>query len=349
MSAIGLSIYSLRALRVRHGDAELHNIKDGKGLIDLVKEFIDTNIKSYVDKQENENLFRFDDWDIRDEIDSKGNKLFRMIYGKMKSGTYGAEGEIVDKTTGKITHKFTRDEAPVLPFSFCIAVPECNEGTTIAVAIFQTLSGNGIKSIFDDYFRAYVKTIDIGLTVSFGALYPKEFINEYMKCGKLTKINMIQYCVPDDIADRIGIDRGIKRTRRIMTISNPIGFIARNRYKIEECLQGNRSYDKIIEFPDFDYDDLKLVFNVGGKNKTISMKNIEKTIVTEDITERVLKEGGNPEKESIILLFEEFSRDYLTDMGIIVSQDGIDEYKLELQKVYCGSGMKENEIDYRIS
>ena len=90
MSAIGLSIYSLRVLRVRHGDAELHNIKDGKGLIDLVKEFIDTNIKSYVDKQENENLFRFDDWDIRDEIDSKGNKLFRMIYGKMKSGTYGA-------------------------------------------------------------------------------------------------------------------------------------------------------------------------------------------------------------------------------------------------------------------
>ena len=53
MSAIGVSIYSLRVLRVRHGDAELHNIKDGKGLIDLVKEFIDTNIKSYVDKQEN--------------------------------------------------------------------------------------------------------------------------------------------------------------------------------------------------------------------------------------------------------------------------------------------------------
>ena len=49
-----------------------------------------------------------------------------------------------------------------------------------------------------------------------------------------------------------------------------------------------------------------------------------------------------------MLLFEEFSRDYLTDMGIIVSQDGI-EYELELQEAHCGSGMKENEIDYKIS
>lgn len=344
MPTIGLSIYSLRILKLRNGEAELHNIKDGKSLIDIVRDFIEVNIKSYVDEKENENLFRFDDWDIRDEIDTNGNKLFKMIYGKIKSGSYGAEGEIVDKTTGKTTHKFTPNEAPVLPFSFCIAVPECDEGTTTGVAIFQTLSGNGIKSIFDDYFKTYVKKIDIGLTVSFGALYPKEFIKSYMRDGRLAKINMIQYCVPNDIADRIGMDRGVKRSRQIMTITNPIGFVDRNKYKIEECLQGKRPYDKIVEFPDFDYDDLKLVFNVGGKNKTISMKNIEKTIVSEDITKRVSKDGGNPEKESIIMLFEEYSRDYLMDMGIIIAQDGI-EYKLEIQQAYRRSEEKENEIN----
>ena len=75
MPSIGLSIYSLRVLRFRGEDAELHNLKDGKSLFDFAKEFIENNMENYVDEEGNENIFAFSDWDIRTIIDQNSNKL----------------------------------------------------------------------------------------------------------------------------------------------------------------------------------------------------------------------------------------------------------------------------------
>ena len=344
MPSIGLSIYSLRVLRFRGEDAELHNLKDGKSLFDFAKEFIENNMENYVDEEGNENIFAFSDWDIRTIIDQNSNKLYTLLYGRIKSGSYGSEGELVDKETGKVTHKITSKEAPVLPFSFCISVADCekDDGVTTAIAIFQNIGGNGVKTIFEEHFKAFLKKQDIGLTLSLGALYPKEFIKAYMREGKLAKINMIQYAIPDDIADRVGMNRGVKRAKQILTIMNAVGFLSRNEYKIHECMQGKRAYDKIIEFPDFDYDDLKFVFSIAGKNRTVSMKNIDKTVVVKDITEIVSKIGGNPEKESIIVLFEEYSREYLSDMGLITLQENM-EYKMMVKENNSNKEVKANE------
>lgn len=326
MAKIGISIYSIRISQFRGEDAELHNLHEGKGLIDIAKDFIVNHMKSYTDKSEDENIFTFVDWSILQINDSEGNGLFSLLYGKLKSGAYGIEAEIVDKDSGITTHNVKTTEARVLPFNFCIAVGAGtgDKGTTNAVAIFQTISGDGVKTLFSDSFNSYLKRVNASLNLSFGALYPKEFIKSYLREGKLTRINMIQYRIPDDIAERIGVNKGVKKSKQILSIVNPIGFIERKRLQLEECLQGQCSYTKIIELPDFDYDDLRLVFRIGENNKTISMKNLDKVVLTEDITDEVALDGGNPTKESIIGIFVNYAREYLNDMGLIMIAEDAD-------------------------
>ena len=48
------------------------------------------------------------------------------------------------------------------------------------------------------------------------------------------------------------------------------------------------------------------------------MKNIDKVVLTEDITDEVALDGGNPTKESIMGIFVNYARDYLNDMGLIM-------------------------------
>src|SRR3712207_6903077 len=51
---------------------------------------------------------------------------------------------------------------------------------------------------------------------------------------------------------------------------------------------------------DFEYDNIKLDFKLGRKNKTINLSNIDKVIVNEDITDLVKLIDGHPTEESIL-------------------------------------------------
>ena len=84
-----------------------------------------------------------------------------------------------------------------------------------------------------------------------------------------------------------------------------------------ECVAGRRGYDKIVEIDDFEIDDLKLEFSFGKRNKTISMKGLERLTINEDVTENVVIENGHPTFLSLCKVMREIGEEYLRAKGAI--------------------------------
>lgn len=138
-----------------------------------------------------------------------------------------------------------------------------------------------------------------------------------MDRGKLEKIRLIRYEVPEETVNRLGVNNGVK-LREEHIIINPVGFVKNKRDKIIECLRGQRASTNIIELPEFNYDVLKFEFSMNKKKKTIDLNNLSELKINEDITEQVRIDGGIPTYNSLKIRMLETACEYLKLLGFIV-------------------------------
>lgn len=323
MASIGINIYSFHIHDTDGKQLELKEVVENKSVIDIFKEFINTKIEYYEDNTSKEQIYKFVDYEIVQQKDAAGSRYLQYLYGRIKTGNYGFETEIIDKTTGDIAHRQTTYEAGVKPFDFVVALPEdsCDE----KIIILQTVSQYGIKSLLTTELNKFIrKTYKLGY-VYFGTIYPRQFVQKYIQDGILGKIRLIRDGIPEDMAVMYGINHGSRKAKKETIITSPIGFSREIIEKISSCIRGNISYSDIVELGDNDeYDDIKLEFKLAGRQKTISLKNLEKVVVSEDITAQVNAPKGNPLKESIQPIMIEYATDYLIEKGLLARLDNID-------------------------
>lgn len=237
-----------------------------------------------------------------------------VLSGIIKTGEYGVQSELVDAIDNSTVEKKST-QAEVLPFGFCIALAEGDKNK--AVVILQTLGNLGIKSVFTAYINKCLSKNKINKTAVWGPLYPIEYVKRIMDRGKLEKIRLIRYEVPEETVNRLGVNNGVK-LREEHIIINPVGFVKNKRDKIIECLRGQRASTNIIELPEFNYDVLKFEFSMNKKKKTIDLNNLSELKINEDITEQVRIDGGIPTYNSLKIRMLETAHEYLKLLGFIV-------------------------------
>lgn len=310
---IGLGIYSISIWK-NNTQAELHSILTNKSMIKIVQEYAQNNMDTYSDDKEKEALFLFDRVDVEEIKDEEGKKRFDILIGRVKTGEYGVESELVDIEDGSIYGR-SATQANVLPFGFAIAVAkgEVNKG----IILLQTTGNMGIKSILQKKLNECFSANEIDASVLLGQILPKTYIDNYFKNGNLQKIRMIRYEIPEDVSEGYGINYGVKQTREERTICRPVGFLERKRVQLSEWMAGQRSCTEIIEVDDFEYDDLKLEFKLGRVNKTISLSDTRNIKVNEDITDVVDTRGGNPVYDSLVEILKSTAKEYLIGMGML--------------------------------
>lgn len=311
---VGLSVYSLSVFD-GSGKIELHNVLPGKSFLDLLFEYTGIQKKKLTDDRDRESVFSFDEVIKEDALAEDGKKEYTILYGRVKTGDYGIESELVDVTDGSVYER-SANQADLLPFGFCIAVPEgeVNKG----IIILQTIGNMGMKMALQRRLQECIVSYNSGYNMLWGQVLPKVYIDKFFKQGALQKIRMIRYEIPEDVSNRIGINFGVKQTREERIICKPIGFMERKAKEIGEWAKGQRSCTKIIEIEDFEYDDLKLEFQLGRTNKVISLKDTTGLRVSEDITDKVDTQGGNPEFNSLKEVMNESAREYLIGIGLLV-------------------------------
>lgn len=113
---IGLSIYGLSIV---NGDKrlELHNIINNKGLIEIVHDFALKNEKKLSNDPGKESIFYFDQITKEEIYAEDSKKEYTILYGRVKTGEYGIESELLDVNDGSVYERST-SQADLLPLAF---------------------------------------------------------------------------------------------------------------------------------------------------------------------------------------------------------------------------------------
>ena len=320
MASIGINIYAFSVCDKGGTQLILNDISNGKDVISLFEEYINQHLNSYEDDQSREQIYTFVDYDVVQEYDDQGSRYLKYLYGRMKTGNYGTETEIVNKTTSVITHTQNENEAGVKPFDFLIILPE--DDCTETIIILQTVSQYGIKGVLKKGFESYLKSnYEIGY-IHFGSIYPREFIEKYIKDGYLKKLRLLKYGLPADIAGQYGVTSGYRKTKKETIISNKAGFDLSLIDNIKKCVGGKIRYSDVVVL-DEEFDDIKLDFSLGGRVKSFSLKNLDRIVVAQDISSMVEVKGGNPIKESIVEIMRKEAGEYLQEKGFIMPLESV--------------------------
>lgn len=314
MRLVGVTAYGISVRNAVNNNLELHNI-GGWTLLDIISEEANSIMGEYDRDVAMENVFSYDNVELETIRNTAGQAIYDVIYLRVKTGEFGEESEIVDSDTGETTYNKSADEADVMPFGACVIVP-CGEYTE-GIVLTQSLGRNGITSIIKKKLNEYIREIDEQLRIVMHPIVPQQYMERLLTEGVLKTIRLISYEIPDDDAERLGIDRGVGRAVQERVFRSPVGFI-RNKYDaIMRCVRGETIYNTIVEIEDFEIDDLKMEFSFGRRTKTISMKNLERLVVNEDVTGDVVIQNGHPTFDSLCNVMREIGEDYLRARGAI--------------------------------
>ena len=292
----------------------LNQIDDGKSYIDLVEMYIADNILQYTKDASKDTLFQFEQIE-KVYVKNEAEQLrYELIFGRVKTGEYGIESELVNVNTGQVTNR-SKEQADMMSFGFCIAIPAGNVDT--GIVILQTSGVYGMKVSLHRHLQKCLTDYNPELNLRLKSIAPKTYIERYFKAGTLKKIRLLRYEIPEDESEKIGINYGVKQTKEERVIHKPIGFLQRKKKELEEWFAGQRSYTNLIEIDGFEYDDIKLEFALGNGNKTLNLREISSIVVSEDITDKVLQVGGNPVYDLLKPVMRETAEEYLKNMGLL--------------------------------
>lgn len=311
---IGLTAFGLHVAEGIERKLELHNIS-GRTLIDILYEYAMNNLDIYENDQIQETVFTFSNINKEVVCNNAGQAIYEILYGIVKTGEYGIESELINNHTGNVSYNRQTDDADVMPFGFSVFLPAGDVDNSII--LFQSTGRYGMKTVLQKNLKKVVRQINASLSLELGVIVPKIILDRYLKNGCLQKIRLIRYGIPNDVADRYGLNYGVEDIIEERVIRNPVGFWEHKKDIFKQWRRGDCSYSKIIQIEDFVYDDFKMEFKMGSRNKTISLGNIDKLNMCEDITDDVMLQGGHPTLRSLLQAMKESGEFYMRAKGLI--------------------------------
>ncbi|MCQ4638575.1 hypothetical protein NE619_17745 [Anaerovorax odorimutans] len=315
MKSVGLTAYSFCVRNGNDEQYELHTIQE-KTFIDIVKKEADLNLKKYVNDKDGESVFTFDEVKVEECEDSSHRKEYDCLLMRVKTGEYGVESEIIDSETGNIAHTKRIGEADVMPFGCAVLVPSGQH--TRGIVVFQSIGRYGIITIMKKYIQEYLQRVDGTLRLVMEPVMPRTYASKLFEEGVLKSIRMIRYGIPEDEADRYGVDRGVKEMVEERVIKKPAGFMQRKKIKLQEFINRECGVSDIVKIDGFEMDDLKLEFKCGKRIKTISLEKVDNVVVSEDVTNNVTLEKGHPTFNSLCREMKATGEFYLREQGALV-------------------------------
>ena len=318
MKSVGLTAYSIYVRDDSDQNLPLHDIYEGQSLIDVLVNNATLSLNKYENDRKGETVFKYDKIIPETVSNIGGQELYEILYFCVKTGDYGEESEIVDSETGTISHIKNTKEATVMPFGCSIFIPSGQ--TTMGVIVFQSLGRLGITTLMKKHIDAAIKFVNSNLRLVCYPVLPEQCAKRLFKTGILKRVRLIRFDIPDDVAERYGMDRGVKGVQEERVIRSPQGFVKNKFSAIEEFFAGTRKIEDVVELQDFKIDDIKFEFNNGKKTKTISLNRIEDVVLTEDVTNQVSLINGQPKFDSLCKVMKETGAYYLRAKGQIIEE-----------------------------
>jgi hypothetical protein len=136
----------------------------------------------------------------------KKKNNYRTITGIIETGKYGKNQKVYDSNdvNGKPVFEITKDQSVPRPFFFLICISDLKKDGLI---ILERDGSLGIKYVFSKIWRDFIKSRTEKTFIHYTNFIDKEVVNQFIKKGSFNEINLTRHSLPQDIADRYGLDR----------------------------------------------------------------------------------------------------------------------------------------------
>lgn len=218
-------------------------------------------------------------------LNSYETDTYKALSIVIRSGSYGIESDLTDRTTKAINHHRSTNEADVKEFHCLVYVPK-DAGTVVVekgILIFESIASYGVKTITRKYFREYAA--DMGLTFETRSVSVGALIEKLTEQGRLQKISIIKDHVSPNDADNMLLNVGREEKSYVNPNLSPIWL-----EKIKNIFD-RADRTGVYEIKDEDFDDISLQFDMGGRRRTVRLRNLDKQSIVEDVPEYVIDRG----------------------------------------------------------
>ncbi len=239
-----------------------------------------------------------------------------MCYVKIYSGVYGSSSDIVDGNTQELLYKKQPTDIDTRPFYLMVVFPKDSERVVVqkGLFIFQNVGPYGVKTITTTLMQEYFYH-KYNITLKCNTIAPDLFVRKVIRRDNIKKLLMIKNMKSSDLADNIGKGYGTE-VREISDLRFNETAWNRIMEKIRYVAGGRFN---LFEFEQIEYDNLKVVVDIGGRNRTISLHNLDSLSIIEAIPDEIKMADGHPNLNKLIEYFSKVATEYLDEMVLQIN------------------------------
>ena len=307
MSSFSLASYVIRIRDVEDREwLTLDGFADGADLFDVLRDYLQSLTTVSYD-QPNKKLIK-----LRPHLRARN----RILTGIIETGEWGYASQLQNVTNGRITHRRGTEEAENFPFYFLFSIPPDSDR---GVVILERFGNRGIRTQLLNDLEANFSARFGDLRVRINPIAPGSLIDQYTgRGGRVTGIRLIQFQVPDDIADLFGNRAAaVDEVYTEYIVHAKAGRELPLYPRIREVLEGRRQASHLVEIAGIDPSIIKLTVDFQGKQRTFDLGNVDKIRAWYDITNEVRTgRDGHPQFGSIDQLARQLLADVNQTLGL---------------------------------
>ena len=239
------------------------------------------------------------------------NDDFRMFYTRIYSGVYGSSSDIIDGNTQKVKYKKKSSDIDTRPFYLMVVFPKDSERVVVqkGLFIFQNVGQFGVKTITTTLMQEFFSN-GFHITLKCNTISPDLFVKKIIRQDNIKKLVMVKNIKSSDNSDnaRKGYGSEIREignlyfTEKMWSrMMDKIRYVAGGRYNL-------------FEFEQIEYDNLKVVVDIGGRTRKINLHNLENLSIIEAIPDEIKMADGHPNLTMLIEHFTKVATEYLEEM-----------------------------------
>lgn len=308
MKTVTISTYSLR-VKSRTGDFfDLRELPHRQTLLNLLDQYLN-QLEHKVIRDEKTHVIL---------VATKTIKKKHSISACIERGEYGISSKLLNVKSRIVTHRRSVNEAEMMPFYFLAAIPADSD---MGVAAFQIESNAGIRAQFKEGFEDFLREKCGQVDLEIDKLVPKPLIEAYVQHQTVAKLRFVNIKVPRNISralkgHNIGKDTTLELQVRVKQGRQL--FLAD---RIVDVVNGKKSASRFVNIKGYEYESVKVEFDVGGKRRTIDFTNQDNFRADYDVTDKVKGPDGLPTFEGVDGAAREIVIDIMGSLGL--ETDGV--------------------------
>ena len=236
---------------------------------------------------------------------------FRMFYTRIYSGVYGSSSDIIDGNTQKVKYKKKSSDIDTRPFYLMVVFPKDSERVVVqkGLFIFQNVGQFGVKTITTTLMQEFFSN-EFHITLKCNTISPDLFVKKIIRQDNIKKLVMVKNIKSSDNSDNVSKGYG-SEIREIGNLYFTEKMWSRMMDKIRYVAGGRYN---LFEFEQIEYDNLKVVVDIGGRTRKINLHNLENLSIIEAIPDEIKMADGHPNLKMLIEHFTKVATEYLEEM-----------------------------------